>query len=132
MKLTESYLRTLVQEEIQQMISDGELDEGILDFIKGSTGKVGGDIAKKVGADIEKVKKYGAGIARSGQMASLAADLKKSSAATKKLYFRIKKLFPGQYGDLGVEIMDGFEAAIELADKLQKKEITEQNKRKRK
>ena len=65
MKLTESQLRKLVKEEIDAMV-----DEGLMDFVKGSVGKVGGDVAKKVGAGVEKVKKYGAGVKRSGQLAS--------------------------------------------------------------
>ena len=143
MKLTESQLRKLVKEEIDALV-----DEGLMDFIKGSGGKVGGDIAKKLGGGVEKVKKYGASVKRSGQMASLGADIKKLMLVNKRMLKRIKALMkdaPDLHKDALGDVED-IETAISSMDSMQarilgapdasggtfKPTFTEQNKRKRK
>ena len=94
MKLTESQLRNIINEEITTMVEEGELDEGFLDALKGAAGKVGKDIGGAVKKGAEAAVKYGKGVVRSGQLASLAADLEKTAARTQKLIARLEKLDP--------------------------------------
>ena len=89
MKLTESQLRKLVKEELDQMV-----DEGLLDFFKGAGAKAAAPAiakAKEMGA---KAKAYGKGVVRAGQLGSLASDLEKSVTHIEKLLARLAKLDP--------------------------------------
>ena len=94
MKLTESQLRSVINEEITSMIEEGEIDEGIFDAIKGAAGKVGKDIGGAVKKGADAAVKYGKGVVRSGQLASLASDLEKKSDEVLKLVQRLGKLDP--------------------------------------
>lgn len=89
MKLTESQLRKLVQEEIDQMV-----DEGILDFIKGAGKKAVAPVVDKAKEKIEKAKEYGKGVVRSGKLASLVKDLEKRAVEIEKLVARLSQLDP--------------------------------------
>ena len=64
MKLTESKLKQLVNEEIAAMIDEGEIDEGIFSGL--------GKLAKKTGAGI---KAAGKAIAKTYKTGSLTGDL---------------------------------------------------------
>ena len=94
MKLTESQLRNIINEEITTMVEEGELDEGFLDALKGAAGKVGKDIGAAAKKATDRAVKYGKEVVRSGQLASLAADLEKSVGHVEKLVARLGKLDP--------------------------------------
>lgn len=47
MIITEGQLKQIINEEIQSMIEEGDIDEGLLDLFKAGAQKVGGDIAAK-------------------------------------------------------------------------------------
>ena len=64
MKLTESQLRNIINEEITTMVEEGEIDEGILGGL--------GNLAKKAGAGI---KAAGKAIAKTYKTGSLSGDL---------------------------------------------------------
>jgi len=83
MKLTESQLRILVKEEIDQMV-----DEGLFDFIKGAA-KPAVDAAKAAGSNIKKFAKKSW---RSGKLSSVAGDLETASRIVHKLVVKAMKL----------------------------------------
>lgn len=83
MKLTESQIRKLVQEEIDQMIADGDLDEGIFGGL--------GQLAKR---GVEKAKAAGKSIAKTYKAGSLASDLGKGVIYMNGLIKRAEKMLP--------------------------------------
>lgn len=94
MKLTESQIKNLINEEITKMIEEGELDEGFFDAIKGSASKVGRDITGAVKGAADAVKKYGSDVKRAGEISSIAADLDKLFFEIYEMHERIKKTLP--------------------------------------
>jgi len=46
MKITKSKLKQLIKEELEQVVEEGELDEGFLDRLMGRSMKKGGDMVK--------------------------------------------------------------------------------------
>ena len=83
MKLTESQLRILVKEEIDQMV-----DEGLFSFLSGVS-KPAVDAAKAAGSNIKKFAKKSW---RSGKLSSLAGDMETASRILMKLYARGNKM----------------------------------------
>ena len=83
MKLTESQLRKLVKEEIDQMV-----DEGLFDFVKGVS-KPAVDAVKGAGG---AVKKFAKKSWRSGKLSSVAGDLETASRILNKLVVKAMKL----------------------------------------
>ena len=83
MKITESQLRKLVKEEMEQMV-----DEGFMDFLKGAA-KPTVDAAKAAGG---AVKRFAKKTWRSGKLASVAGDLETAVRIVRKLVARAEKL----------------------------------------
>jgi len=100
MKVTKEYLQQVIKEEVDLMIETGELEEGVLDAIKGAFGKVGGDVSKagkaagsavagaaKAGAEkvagvaqaaSSAVNDYASQVIKAGKTASTKADVAKT------------------------------------------------------
>ena len=86
MKITESKLKSLIEEEIAMMIENGEIDEGILDRIKAQAAGLGtkakgmakGAVQKGLGSVVGAAGKLGAGDAAT----KAGADLKKAASDT--------------------------------------------------
>ena len=80
MKLTESHLRDIIEEEIEEMIETGELDEGILDRLAArAKGAAAG-----VGSKIKSAQQQGLGkLAGLAGADDAAASLSQAAAATK-------------------------------------------------
>jgi uncharacterized protein YoxC len=74
MKVTKEYLQQVINEEIQQMIEEGEIDEGVLDALKGA----GSAIAGKLGGAAQAV---GKAVSSKAEAVSQAVQAAKVSAA---------------------------------------------------
>lgn len=90
MKITQADLKKLINEEIEKMLESDEVDEGILDALRGATKKVAGDVGgvakkaatavgQKASAAAGAVKQYGSDVAKAGRLSSAKADLEKVS-----------------------------------------------------
>ena len=80
MKLTESEIKNLIDEEIQAMIDSGEIDEGIYDRLKARASGVGTKLKGAGRGMIQKGLGAVASVAGEDEMAQKMAD---KSAATK-------------------------------------------------
>ena len=80
MKITESEIKQLIDEEIQAMIESGEIDEGILDRLKARASGVGSKIA---GAGRGAIQKGLGAIASVGGEEEMAQTMRDRAAATK-------------------------------------------------
>lgn len=92
MKITENQLKQIIDEEIQAMIENGDIDEGMLDRLKargaGALSKVGsavGSAKQSLGAKVSGAK--AAGVKALGgdatDLKGAQADQEKAAAATK-------------------------------------------------
>lgn len=109
MKITESQLQEMALEELNMMIENGEIDEGVLDALGAGVKKVAGAAAggikkgaQAVGGAIsgaakkgtKAVSDAGAAVMRAGKVASLAADMGKSASNLEKQMARLAQLDP--------------------------------------
>ena len=114
-KLTESQLRNMIREAVEQELNEMDMEEGFMDFIKGAGKKIGGDIkqgaqnawnagkqaAQKVGGAIKQgaqnaanaVSNYAADVKAAGQKASNVAD---AQTAIKTIQDLVQKGILGQ------------------------------------
>ena len=83
MKITESQLKQLIDEEIMLMIENGEIDEGVLDRLKARAAGVKSKVGSAVGAAKQTIgsKVSGAKAAAVGALGGDAAALKQQQAA---------------------------------------------------
>lgn len=86
MKITQQQLKQIINEEIQKMAEEGNLEEGLLDFLKGA----GGTAATQAGGAVKRAGQAVAAkageIKKAGQTASVKADIPKLiNKATKEL-----------------------------------------------
>ena len=96
MKITESQLQEMALEELNMMIENGEIDEGVLDALGAGAKKVAGAVggAVKKGAQAVGGAVAGAAVMRAGQVASLAADMGKTASNLEKQMARLAQLDP--------------------------------------
>ena len=114
-RLSESQLRNMIKEAVEQEMNQMELEEGFMDFIKGAGKKIGGDIkqgtqnawnagkqgAQKVGNAVKQgaqkvgkaVSDYAADVKSAGQQASNVAD---AQTAIKTIQGLVQKGILGQ------------------------------------
>lgn len=76
-KLTESDLHRVIKESVRKVLNENECDEGMWDFMKGVSKKVGTDIADKVEAKKEQAKTYWNSVKAAGRLESNKAYAKK-------------------------------------------------------
>ncbi len=83
MKITESQLKQLIDEEIMLMIENGEIDEGVLDRLKARAAGVKSKVGSAVGAAKQTIgsKVSGAKAAAVGALGGDAAALKQQQSA---------------------------------------------------
>lgn len=106
-KLTESELRNIIREAVEEELNEMNLEEGFMDFFKGAGKKIGGDIkkgtqnawnagkekAQQIGGAIKQgaqnvansVKDYAADVKAAGQQASNVADAQTAMKTIQKL-----------------------------------------------
>lgn len=77
-KLTESELRNIIREAVEQELNEMDMEEGLWDFAKGAAKKIGGDIKQGAqnawNAGKEKAQQFGGAIKQGAQKAANAVS----------------------------------------------------------
>ena len=92
MKITESELKTIIDEEIQAMIDGGEIDEGVLDRLKA---RATGGLQGLAGKALSKMGATGA-----GEDVQVAARRKKGAVVLSGYSKKIDAMVDGMVNDL--------------------------------
>jgi len=92
MKITESELKNIIDEEIQAMIDSGEMDEGVLDRLKA---RAAGGLQGLAGKALSKI-----GATASGEEIQVAARRKKGAVVLQGYSKKIDAMVDGMVNDL--------------------------------
>ena len=84
MKVTQEFLKQVIKEEIEAEMKEGNLDEGVLDFMKSLGGQAGAaaaqkgrDIKQKIGQKVGQATAAVGGAVQKAKTASFDADMQK-------------------------------------------------------
>ena len=91
MKVTQEFLKQVIKEEIEAEMKEGNLDEGVLDFMKSLGGQAGAaaaqkgrDIKQKIGQKVGQATAAVGGAVQKAKTASLDADMQKQLQVVEK------------------------------------------------
>jgi len=118
MKLTESQLRNVINEEIASMIEEGELDEKMFAGLKNLASRAG----RAATRGIEKAKSAGRSVAKTYKAGSLAGDMDEAAEELNELFNRLKKLDTQLAADIKLGMGRAVAAMKATANKLRQME----------
>lgn len=93
MKITHQYLFDLINEELNKTLEEENIDEGVLDYLKGAGQSAGGKIADTGKAIKNKVGQVAGDIKNAGMTASVKADVQKAVQESGLMAQKFTKIF---------------------------------------